>query len=131
MTYREQCDARKERLQQIDEAGLVSERFPEVSSIVIDMKHDWKGIEWIHLLRTLNFSPKSHAYFHIACLNRDCKDCIHGFDLNQFIAVMVRSHTALKEGSFACEGNNITSGHLNISYKVAIQYIDHSARIPY
>jgi hypothetical protein len=131
MTYREQCDARKEKMQQIQEAGLVSECFPDVASIVIDMKHDRKGIEWVHLSRTLNFSPKSHAYFHIECLNRDCKDCIRGFDLYQFIAVMVRNHTTLKEGSFACEGNNVTSGHLNISYTVAIEYVGQSAWSPY
>jgi hypothetical protein len=130
MIYREQFDARKERMQKIHEAGLISERFPEVSSIVIDMKHDWKGIEWVHLSRTLNFSSRSHAYFHIECLNRDCKDCIRGFDLYQFIAVMVRSHTALKEGSFACEGNNVTSGHLKINYTVAIQYVGGPAKIP-
>jgi hypothetical protein len=130
MTYREQRDARKEKMQQTHEAGLISERFPEVSNIVIDMQHDWKGIEWIHLLRTLNFSSESHAYFHVECLNRDCKECIQGFDLHQFIAAMIRSHTELREGSFTCEGNNLTSGRLNINYKVVIQYFGHLARIP-
>jgi hypothetical protein len=122
MTYREKCDARMERTQQRLDAGLISKRFPEVSSIVVDMKHHRKGMIAILLLRTLNFSSDSHAYFHVECLNRDCKDCTEGFDLEQVIAAMVRSHAFSREGELDCEGNGLTSGHVNINYKVTIQY---------
>ena len=122
MTYREKCDARMERTQQRLDAGLISKRFPEVSNIVVDMKHHRKGIIAVPLLRTLNFSSDSHAYFHVECLNRDCKDCTGGFDLEQVVAAMVRSHAFSREGELDCEGNGLTSGHVNINYKVTIQY---------
>jgi hypothetical protein len=122
MTYREKCDARIERMQQKNDAGLISKRFPDVSSIVVDMEHHRNGISAILILRTLNFSSGSHAYFHVECLNRDCKDCTEGFDLGQVVTAMIRSHASSKEGRLDCEGNGLTSGHVNISYKVTIQY---------
>jgi hypothetical protein len=122
MTYRERCDAKLERMQDRQDAGLISQRFPEVSSIVVDMEHKTKGITAIRLVRTLNFSSDSHAYFRVECLNRDCKDCTDGFQLDQVVAAMIRNHASLKEGELNCEGDGITSRHVNISYKVTIQY---------
>jgi hypothetical protein len=122
MTYRERCDAKLERTQERQGAGLISQRFPEVSSIVVDMEHNRKGISAIHLVRTLNFSSDSHAYFRVECLNRDCKDCTDGFHLDQVVAAMIRTRASLKEGELNCEGNGITSRSVNISYKVTIRY---------
>ena len=122
MTYREKCDARIERMQQKHDAGLISKRFPEVSSIVVDMEHRRSGISAILILRTLNFSSGSDAYFHVECLNRDCKDCAEGFDLDQVVGAMVRSHASSREGQLDCDGNGLTSSHVNINYKVTIQY---------
>ncbi len=116
------CDARKERMQKRHDAGLISVRFPGVSSIVVDMEHHRNGISAILLLRTLNFSSDSHAYFHVECLNRDCKDCTDGFDLDHVVAAMIRGHASSREGELDCEGNGLTSSHVNISYKVTIQY---------
>jgi len=124
MTYREKCDARTERIQQKHDAGLISKRFPEISSIVVDMEHRRDGISAILILRTLNFSSGSHAYFHVECLNRDCKDCAEGFDLDQVVAAMIRSHSSSSNGRLDCEGNGPTSGHVNISYKVTIEYYE-------
>jgi hypothetical protein len=122
MTYREKCDAKLGRMQEREDAGLISQRFPEVSNIVVDMQHNKKGLSAVHLLRTLNFFSDSHAYFRVECLNRDCKDCTEGFHLDQVVAAMVRNHTSSKEGELNCEGNGITSRHVNISYKVTIRY---------
>ena len=124
MTYREKWDERSERMHQKHDAGPMSKHFPEVSSIVVDMEHRRSGISPILILRTLNFSSGSHAYFHVECLNRDCKDCTEGFDLEQVVATMIRSHSSLREGRWDCEGNGLTSGHVNISYKVTIQYYE-------
>jgi hypothetical protein len=109
-------------MQERQDAGLISQRFPEVSRIVVDMEHNRKGISAIHLLRTLTFFSDSHAYFRVECLNRDCKDCTDGFHLDQIIAAMVRSRTSARAGELHCEGNGITSRRVNISYKVTIQY---------
>ncbi len=122
MTYREKCDAKLERMQERQDAGLISRRFPEVSSIVVDMEHNGKGINAIHLLRTLKFFSDSHAYFRVECLNRDCKDCTDGFHLDKVISAMVRTHASSEAGELNCEGSGITSRHVNISYKVTIQY---------
>ena len=122
MTYREMNEAKKEKARLKQEAGLISGRFPDVSSIVVDMKHHKKGISATLLSRTLNFSPDSFAYFQIECLNKDCKDCGGEFDFEKIVSLMVRNRALSKEGELGCDGNGITSGHINISYKVTIQY---------
>lgn len=122
MNYREKCDARMERARHRMEAGPISKRFPEVSSIVVDMSHIRRGMMALPLLRTLSFSADSHAYFHVECLNKDCKDCIEGFDLDLVIASMVRSHALSREGELDCKGDGLTSGHVHIAYKVTIEY---------
>jgi len=122
MTYRERSDAKLGRMQDMRDAGLISQHFPEVSSIVVNMEHNRKGIRTIHLLRTLNFFSDSHAYFRVECLNRDCKDCTDGFHLDQVVAAMIRNRTSSKEGELNCDGHGITSKSVNISYKVTIRY---------
>lgn len=122
MTYREKCDAKLERMQQKEDAGLISHRFPGVASIVVDMEHHKKGIDAILLLRTLYFSSDSHAYFHVECLNRDCKDCSDGFDLESVVDSMIRSHIETRHGALDCEGHGLTSSRVNIDYKVTIEY---------
>jgi hypothetical protein len=124
MTYREKCDARIEKIQQRQDAGPISKRFPEVSSIVVDMQHHRKGISDILIWRTLNFSSGSNAYFHVECLNSDCKDCAQGFDLDQVVGAMIRSHASSTEGQLDCKGIGLTSNRVNIDYKVTIRYTD-------
>lgn len=122
MTYREKCEARLERIQRRKEAGLVSARFPEVSSIVFDIKHYKQETSASRLSRTLLFWPDSSAYFHVGCLSKDCKDCTDGLDLDKDVAAMVKSHTSSREGKFECDGNGLTSSPMNIRYKVTISY---------
>jgi len=122
MNHRQKNDARMERARRRIEAGLISKRFPEVSRIVVDMRHTRKGMMTLPLLRTLNFSSDSHAYFQVECLNTDCKDCIEGFDLELVIASMVRNHALSRAGKLDCKGDGLTSGNVHIAYKVTIQY---------
>lgn len=110
-----------ERMQRRKNASLVSVRFPEVSSIVFNLKHH-KEMSAIRLLRTLLFWPDSHAYFHVGCLSKDCKECTDGLDLDRDVVAMVKSHASSREGKFRCEGNGSASSRMNISYKVTISY---------
>ena len=74
----------------------------------------------ITVLRTLNFWPNSYAYFNIECLSKGCLD--GGFDLNQVITMMIRSHKDSGEGELVCDGNNLSPDHSNIHYKINIRY---------
>jgi hypothetical protein len=120
MTNKEKNVAKMEKRQQRLDSGLISEHFPEVSSIVINVTNSYGRIKPITVLRSLNFWPNSYAYFKIECLSKGCLN--GGFDLNQVISTMIRSQKDLEEGELVCDGNNLSSGHSNIHYKVAIQY---------
>ncbi len=120
MTNSEKNAARREKMQQRLESGLISERFPKVSSIVINVTNSYKGINTDTILRTFNFLPSSYAYFNIECLSEGCRDS--GFDLNQVITVMIRSHKDLGEGGLMCDSSNLSSDHSHIHYKVNILY---------
>jgi hypothetical protein len=120
MTNSEKNAARREKTQQKLGAGLVSEHFPKVSSIVIDVRNSYGKINPITVLRTLNFWPNSYAYFNIECLS---KGCLHGgFDLDQVVTTMVKGHKGSGEGEIVCDGNNLSSDHSNIHYKINIRY---------
>jgi hypothetical protein len=120
MTNSEKNAARREKTQQKLESGLVSEHFPKVSSIVIDVRNCYGKINPITVLRTLNFWPNSYAYFNIECLSKGCLD--GGFDLDQVVTTMVKGHKGSGEGEIVCDGNNLSSDHSNIHYKINIQY---------
>src|SRR4030043_1471425 len=120
MTNSEKNAARREKTQQKLESDLISEHFPKVSSIVIDVRNCYGKINPITVLRTLNFWPNSHAYFNIECLSKGC--LAGGFDLDQVITMMVRSHKDSGEGELICDGNNLSSDHSNILYKINIRY---------
>jgi hypothetical protein len=120
MTNSEKNAARKEKTQHKLESGLISEHFPRVSSIVIDVTNSYGKINPITVLRTLNFWPDSYAYFNIECLSKGCLD--GGFDLDRVITTMVRGHKDSGEGEIVCDGNNLSFDHSNIHYKINIRY---------
>lgn len=120
MTNREKNVVKMEKTQQKLESGLISEHFPKVSSIVIDVTNSYGKINPITVLRTLNYWPNSYAYFNIECLSKGCRD--GGFDLDQVITMMVRSHKDSREGEIICDGNNLSADHSNILYKINIRY---------
>jgi hypothetical protein len=66
-------------------AGLVSERFPEVSGMVINMTYYQKVANPVLMVRTLNVFPTDYAYFLMECALKDCVD--GGFDLTPVISV--------------------------------------------
>ena len=110
--------ARIERNQQRLDAGFMSKHFPEVASIVISMMYKQKGAK--SLLRILNFSPDSYAFFKVSCLSDDCVD--GGFDMTRILTSMIRNHSEMSKGELGCDDNGPRPNHSNITYEVAIQY---------
>jgi len=102
--------------------GLVSERFPEISGIVIQMTYFRKGLNPILMQRTVNIIPTGYAYFNMDCMTSGCVD--GGFDLTPVIKGMVKKRTKLKKGTLVCNGKSpdLASDHANISYEIAIKF---------
>ncbi|MBI5025447.1 MAG: hypothetical protein HZC12_01725 [Nitrospirae bacterium] len=103
-------------------AGLVSDRFPKVSGIVIHMTYYQKGANPVLMLRTVNIFPASYAYFKMDCMIKGCDG--GGFDLTFVIADMVKTHKKVKKGALVCRGKTDThsSDHASIEYDIAIKY---------
>lgn len=102
--------------------GLLSERFPQVSSVVIQMTYYQKGINPILMLRTVNIFPNNSAYFNMECA---VKDCIGGgFDLTSVITGMIKGRKKSGKGKFVCHGKieDQLIDHASIDYGVTIQY---------
>ena len=112
------AQAKIERTQERLDAGFVSKHFPEVASIVISMMYKQKGAK--SLLRTLNFSTDSYAFFKVACLSDGCVD--GGFDMTQIVTSMIRNHSETSKGELGCDDSGSRPDHSNIVYDVAIQY---------
>jgi hypothetical protein len=103
-------------------AGLVSDRFPAVSGIVIHMTYYRKAAIPLLMVRTLNIYPTSYAYFKMDCMIKSCDG--GGFDLTAIVANMVKTRTKVKKGALVCHGNvdAIPSEHASITYETVIQY---------
>jgi hypothetical protein len=108
---------------QMDEAaGLVSDRFPAVASMVITMTYYRRSVETPLMIRTVNIFPTSYANFRMTCMTKDCND--GGFELSTVIEKMVKTQTKMTKGSLLCSGNadTLPRGHARIEYKAVIKY---------
>src|SRR5574340_615560 len=102
MTQRQNFALKKELLKEKKSAaGLVSERFPEVSGMVIQMTYIRTGSNPVLMLRTLNIFPTAYAYFNMDCMISGCTN--GGFDLSPVIKEMVNKHSGMKKGTLACK----------------------------
>ena len=103
------------------EAGLISNRFPKVLSIIINMAYFHYG-KVPTVMRTVNVLPSGYAYFNMECLVKGCAN--GGFDLTPVIISMTDSHKKSANGKLVCKGKSdeLTSGHASIAYKVTIEY---------
>ncbi len=119
MTGKQKDEERRERKQQRLDAGPMSDRYPQVASIVVAMDHYKKGSGISYMHRTVNFFPGSAAYFLMECMEDKCID--GGYDLDSIIYTMVRGHQESADGELACAGNDC-SGHRRVGYKIAIEY---------
>jgi hypothetical protein len=117
--YIESLEASKQRKL---EAGLISERFPRVSDIVVRMTYYHKGANPVLMVRTVNFWPSQHAYFNMDCMIKGCLD--GGFDLTQVITRMIKNRKKSEKGKLTCKGKSDTVGsdHASIAYEISIRY---------
>jgi len=123
MAHRNNYAATMELKKQINlAAGLVSDRFPAVSDIVIHMTYYRKTANPVLMVRTLNLFPSSYALFKMDCMTRGCDG--GGFDLTSVVAGMVKTHKKAKKGAIICHGNIDTqaSDHARIEYEAVIKY---------
>jgi len=104
------------------EAGLISERFPGVSDIVVRMTYYHRGANPVLMVRTVNFWPSQHAYFNMDCMIKGCLD--GGFDLTSVIKRMVKNHKKAEKGKLICNGKSDTLApdHASIAYEITIRY---------
>ena len=103
-------------------AGLVSERFPTVSAIVIHMTYYRKAVIPLLMVRTVNMVPTTYAYFKMDCMVKGCDS--GGFDLTSVVANMVKTGKKACKGSLKCRGNidALPSSHASIDYEAVIEY---------
>ncbi|MGO9611902.1 MAG: hypothetical protein ACLPX5_02590 [Dissulfurispiraceae bacterium] len=103
-------------------AGLVSERFPGVSRMVIKMTYYQKVSNPVLMVRTVNVLPTGYVYFKMECMVKGCVN--GGFDLTSIITNMVKKRKKSGEGSMVCSGKSdpVPPGHASISYEINIEY---------
>ncbi|MEW6600972.1 MAG: hypothetical protein AB1499_08370 [Nitrospirota bacterium] len=110
---------RRDKNQERVDTGFVNKHFPDVASIVIDIRYTQNGAK--SLVRKMNYAPDSYAFFKVACLSDDCVD--GGFDMTGIINSMVRNHSRESKGELLCDDTGPRPGHSNIVYEVTIQYV--------
>lgn len=102
-------------------SGLVSDRFPELSSMVLHISHyDNRMAEPLFMERTINVFPASYAYFDIVCPTDECGG---SFNLLPVISNMIKEHRKAAKGKMECPGDSaFPAGHASIEYKISIEY---------
>jgi len=102
-------------------AGVVQDRFPQISGIVINMTYYQPGVNPILMERTINIFPSSDAYFKMECMIKGCEG--GGFDLTPVIDNMAKTRKLVKKGALVCSGNtDVASDHASVDYEIVIQY---------
>jgi hypothetical protein len=103
-------------------SGVVSDRFPEVASIVINMVYFQNGPNPVLMERKVNIFPESDAYFVMGCMTRGCKS--GGYDLTSVVKKMVKNRTASKKGALNCAGvvDAPVANHASIEYEISVNF---------
>lgn len=123
MSHKQNYLEKTERNKQLKlEAGLISERFPEVSDIVMQMTYYQNAANPVLMSRTINFWPSHHAYFNMDCMKKDCLD--GGFDLTSVVLDMIKHRKKSAKGKMKCNGSVTPplSDHASIAYEISIIY---------
>ena len=103
-------------------AGVISERFPDVSGMMIHMTYYQQGANPVLMVRTLNVFPTSPAYFKMDCMIKGCEK--GGFDLTPEIGAMIKARKKDKKGSLKCCGkvDTVNAEHASMDYEISIKY---------
>ena len=103
------------RRQQELEAGLVSERFPTVKKVRLEVEfHDATGTRVQRRCRDL--PPTAYALFDMKCPLDSTP-----LDLKNIVLHMVKDRETKKRGEIKCAGSQIESHHA-ASYNIHIEY---------
>lgn len=116
--YNVRNEVREDRKRQTLAAGLMSDRFPAVSSIVVTMNYG-KGTHSA-VFRTLNFYPGSSAFFRISCLSEGCDQ--GSLDLTHSLRSMIGRRETSAKGELSCDNKDAAIVHPRVEYQVAITY---------
>ena len=102
--------------------GIISDRFPKVSGIVIQMTYFQEGINPVLMIRTVNVFPKDSADFKMCCMIKGCLN--GGFNLTKPITDLIKKRKSSGKGQLSCRGKveNHASCKASISYEVKIKY---------
>ncbi len=123
MANRQQQAAKVElKKQNTFAAGLLSERFPQVSGMVIHMTYYQNGINPVLMVRTINVFPTSAAYFKMDCMIKGCES--GGFDLTPVIKSMIKTRKKEKKGALDCKGkvDAVAGDHASVEYEISVKY---------
>jgi hypothetical protein len=103
-------------------AGLISEQFPEVAGMVIQMTYYQNRANPLLMVRTVNVFPTSFAYFKMDCMIKGCEG--GGFDLSPVVKSMIKEKKKGKKGRLDCCGKVDSSAaeHASVEYDIAIRY---------
>jgi len=101
-------------------AGLVSQRYSDVSSIEFQITYYQGGLHSVLMKRTISFLPASYASFHMKCMQEGCTD--GGYDLTPVVADLAKTRRKSTKGKMVCRGRSDTRNHASIAYEVNMQY---------
>ncbi|UCG78305.1 MAG: hypothetical protein JSV21_00245 [Nitrospirota bacterium] len=99
-------------------AGLISEQFPKVHSITIDLTYSSRILTSSNLKRTIYFYPDTYAYFQMGCMTKSCSD--GGYDLSPVIQKLIMANQERGRGEMDCA--NEKREHESMSYEIKIRY---------
>jgi len=101
-------------------AGLVSQRYSDVSSIEFQITYYHGGLHSILMKRTISYLPTSYASFHIKCMHEGCTG--GGYNLAPMVADLAKYRKKSTKGKIVCRGRSDTRNHACIDYEVNMQY---------
>ncbi len=104
------------------DARLLSERFPDVAGITVQMTYYQRGANPVLMVRTVNILSSSYARLRMECMIKGCDG--GGYDLDPVVSAMVKTRKKLKKGSLPCGGtiDAVASDHASIDYEITIEY---------